>query len=420
MRLTSVLVIALFVLLLSTVNAAIYSSSDPVTFLTDSNFDKTVLKSDQVWVVKFYMDGCGHCVSFGPEYLKAAKALKGIVHFGVLDGKANRQISSKYSIQGFPTVKVFAADKATPIDFTGARDAKTLSQFAITQVRETVSTRLNGGKPKDSKPSSSAGSPSTGGKAIELTASNFKSQVLQSEYAWIVTFFAPWCGHCKAMKPDFEAAAKQFSPDSTVRFGLVDCTVHESTCRDYQVKGYPTIKSFSNGKPADYNGGRSTSDFVTYMKNQGAKSKPVPKPVELLDQAQLDKCLNEQICIFASLPDIRDTTVEERKKYLQVLTDVAAKAKQHNIQWVYSFARNHRELENALKMGENGFPAVVLINKAKSLYSPFYRALTVEALYEWANTAGSGRVSNAQNYKELPPIQTVPAWDGKAAPKDEL
>jgi protein disulfide-isomerase A6 len=32
---------------------------------------------------------------------------------------------------------------------------------------------------------------------IELTESNFKKLVMQSEDMWLVEFFAPWCGHCK-------------------------------------------------------------------------------------------------------------------------------------------------------------------------------------------------------------------------------
>jgi protein disulfide-isomerase A6 len=55
---------------------ALYESNSDVIELTESNFDRLVTQSDDVWVVEFYAPWCGHCQSFAPEYSKAAKALK--------------------------------------------------------------------------------------------------------------------------------------------------------------------------------------------------------------------------------------------------------------------------------------------------------------------------------------------------------
>lgn len=44
--------------------------------LTETNFDRLVTQSDQVWVVEFFAPWCGHCQQFVGEYSKAAKALK--------------------------------------------------------------------------------------------------------------------------------------------------------------------------------------------------------------------------------------------------------------------------------------------------------------------------------------------------------
>jgi thiol-disulfide isomerase/thioredoxin len=55
---------------------ALYESGDDVFALTSANFDRSVLQSDQVWIVEFYAPWCGHCKNLAPEYKKAATALK--------------------------------------------------------------------------------------------------------------------------------------------------------------------------------------------------------------------------------------------------------------------------------------------------------------------------------------------------------
>ena len=42
---------------------------------------------------------------------------------------------------------------------------------------------------------------------IELTASNFHSEVVNSDELWLVEFYAPWCGHCQNLAPAWKKAA---------------------------------------------------------------------------------------------------------------------------------------------------------------------------------------------------------------------
>lgn len=62
---------------------------------------------------------CGHCQSFAPEYKKLAAALKGIVKVGAVDASEHQSIGGRYGVQGFPTVKIFGADKQKPSDYQG-------------------------------------------------------------------------------------------------------------------------------------------------------------------------------------------------------------------------------------------------------------------------------------------------------------
>merc|ERR1719394_784996 len=79
----------------------------------------SALYSKGAWVVEFYAPWCGHCKSFAPEYQKAAKALKGIIGVGAVDCDQHKSLCGQYGVQGFPTVKVFGANKKKPADFNG-------------------------------------------------------------------------------------------------------------------------------------------------------------------------------------------------------------------------------------------------------------------------------------------------------------
>ena len=56
-----------------------------------------------------------------------------------------------------------------------------------------------------------------------LDNSNFMDEVLDSKDIWFIEFYAPWCGHCKALEPEWNASATQMK--GKVKFGKVDATV---------------------------------------------------------------------------------------------------------------------------------------------------------------------------------------------------
>lgn len=60
-----------------------YDRDSGVIELTNNNFDKIVLNSDEVWLIEFYAPWCGHCQQLIPEYKKVAKALK-VITVGLL------------------------------------------------------------------------------------------------------------------------------------------------------------------------------------------------------------------------------------------------------------------------------------------------------------------------------------------------
>eukprot|EP00759_Apiculatamorpha_spiralis_P040167 PhF_6_TR38834/c1_g1_i2/m.58075/K09584/PDIA6, TXNDC7; protein disulfide-isomerase A6 len=99
---------------------------------------------------------------------------------------------------------------------------------------------------------------------VTLTGDNFTRAVIESDEPWLVEFYAPWCGHCKALAPEWEKAAKALK--GIVRLGAVDADTHRSLGSQFGVEGFPTIKYFGENKksPKDYDGGRKAADIVDY------------------------------------------------------------------------------------------------------------------------------------------------------------
>ncbi|KAL7718313.1 Protein disulfide isomerase [Entamoeba marina] len=78
----------------------------------------------------------------------------------------------------------------------------------------------------------------------------------RSTSATIVMFYAPWCGHCKKLAPEYAAAAKEIN--GKVIFAAVNCEEEQELCGRYEIRGYPTVKILNAQKGHDL---RSTHDY---------------------------------------------------------------------------------------------------------------------------------------------------------------
>ncbi|XP_013149580.1 PREDICTED: protein disulfide-isomerase A6 [Papilio polytes] len=95
---------------------------------------------------------------------------------------------------------------------------------------------------------------------IELTPNNFDRLVTKSDEIWIVEFYAPWCGHCKNLVPEYKKAARALK--GIIKVGGVDADQHKDLAQRYGVTGFPTIKVFSGSKHTPYQGQRTAEAFV--------------------------------------------------------------------------------------------------------------------------------------------------------------
>lgn len=103
---------------------------------------------------------------------------------------------------------------------------------------------------------------------ITGTQANFEKVIADAPDGALVEFYAPWCGHCKKLAPEWEKAAQKLKDDgSKTPLVKVDATVESKLGEKYGVNGYPTIKWFVGGSASDYDGPREADGIVSWVKS---------------------------------------------------------------------------------------------------------------------------------------------------------
>ncbi|EED89008.1 predicted protein [Thalassiosira pseudonana CCMP1335] len=121
----------------------------------------------------------------------------------------------------------------------------------------------------------------TTASAIELSPANWEAET--SGKTVFLKFFAPWCGHCKKLKPDWDKLMEEFAGSSTQLIADVDCTADgKPLCDDNGVKGYPTLKWGDPSDLQDYQGARTFDDLKKFAE-ENLKPMCSPKNIDLCD-----------------------------------------------------------------------------------------------------------------------------------------
>jgi protein disulfide-isomerase-like protein len=226
-----------------------YDGQTDVLSLDASSFDQHV-GGDQPAFVEFYAPWCGHCKHLTPEFEKLATSAKGqSVKIVAVDADKHRDLGSRFGVSGFPTLKYFPAHSTEGEAYSGGRTAKDIATF------------ING------KAGTNIRIKEAPTAVTVLTDSTFDAVVSNPTKHVLVEFYAPWCGHCKKLAPDYEKLAKIFHSEPDIIIANLDATEHPQAASKYGVSGYPTIKWFPKDSKdgVDYNSGRSLEDFVKFI-----------------------------------------------------------------------------------------------------------------------------------------------------------
>ncbi|XP_061780820.1 protein disulfide-isomerase A3 [Nerophis lumbriciformis] len=197
---------------------------------------------------------------------------------------------------------------------------------------------------------------------LDYTDEDFGTKIGNHDLA-LVEFFAPWCGHCKRLAPEYEVAATRLK--GLVALVKVDCTANSEICGKYGVNGYPTLKIFREGEVSGpYEGPRTADGIVSFLKKQAG-----PASVELKTEAEFEKFIADKdasvVGFFADHESAANTeyqkaasTLRENFRFAHTFSEALLKSKDVDQDGVILFrpARLSNKFEDSsVKFSEEKF-----------------------------------------------------------------
>ena len=99
-----------------------------------------------------------------------------------------------------------------------------------------------------------------GANTVEITESNFETEVIKSEIPVLIDFWAVWCAPCRVLAPTVETISEEYA--GRVKVGKLDVDANGSISSRFSIKGIPTLLLFKNGQVKEQIVGAVSRDII--------------------------------------------------------------------------------------------------------------------------------------------------------------
>lgn len=212
------------------------------------------------------------------EELKAvAEAHRGAINFATIDAKQFGAHAGNLNLKAdqFPAFAIQDIEKNQKFPFD---QEKKITKKDITKFTEDfVAGKLEPSIKSEEIPESNDG------PVKVVVAKNYEQIVMDDSKDVLIEFYAPWCGHCKALAPKYEELGAMYA-ESEFKDKIVIAKV-DATSNDVpdEIQGFPTIKLYPAGgkkEPITYSGSRTVEDIIDFIAENGKYKARVSKPEE--------------------------------------------------------------------------------------------------------------------------------------------
>ena len=120
--------------------------------------------------------------------------------------------------------------------------------------------RVAAGRPHDQAKCGTCGAPLFPAKVPEIDARTLEKAARHDDLPLVVDFWAPWCGPCRMMAPEFARAAGELAP--AARLAKRNTEDHPQAGARHAVRGIPTMIAFAGGREAKRQAGAMRSPQI--------------------------------------------------------------------------------------------------------------------------------------------------------------
>ncbi|KAG1045256.1 hypothetical protein G6F43_011304 [Rhizopus delemar] len=225
------------------------------------------------------------------------------------------------------------------------------------------------------------------GISVDLNEKQMKEVLSKPSDVWFIKFYAPWCPHCQALAPTWEALASQLQNE--VNIGEVNCVDHGDICNEHGIEGYPTLLLFGNGKPINYNGDRSLMSLINFAK---ANAGPVVKQVNMGELEKYVKTKDVSLVYLSNNKEIPELIERAARTYMNTVS---------------FYATEDANVFKAYSVGYSDLPAVMVLKDGKQKMYTAHDFKDTESnektLFDWIEKEQYPLVSklNPSNYQSI-------------------